>query len=112
MNVENSLNPNKRTTDDRYYGHNANNADKRAVMVTGNMETIRNQDESNITYNSLDMSNNEGEFDHDAAKNNVECVLLALLITNLKPDIDDNKAINKELNKANMVLTHKLGKYK
>ncbi|GJZ17353.1 hypothetical protein Tco_0553476 [Tanacetum coccineum] len=70
--------------------------------------------EENLEFNSdeEDMSNNEGEVEHDAEHNDEERVLLASLITNLKLDIDENKRINKDMKKANRVLSHELAKYK
>ncbi|GKC44952.1 retrovirus-related pol polyprotein from transposon TNT 1-94 [Tanacetum coccineum] len=70
------------------------------------------KDDSNINHDSAYMNPCEGEVDWDTKKNDKEHALLALLIKNLKLDIDESKKINKYLKKVNAVLTLKLTKYK
>ncbi|GJX24188.1 hypothetical protein Tco_0228633 [Tanacetum coccineum] len=69
------------------------------------------KDDSNITPDSLDMCNDEGKVDQDTAQEE-ERDLLALLIENMKIEIDESKKINKELKKANMSLNSELKRYK
>ncbi|GKF31706.1 hypothetical protein Tco_0101504, partial [Tanacetum coccineum] len=68
----------------------------------------KEQGDTNITIDSLDMSTN-GEMvnrdDDDLAK---ECVSLASLINKLKCEIDDNKNCNKLLESSNKTLVDKL----
>ncbi|GKG17990.1 hypothetical protein Tco_0372288, partial [Tanacetum coccineum] len=64
--------------------------------------------DSNVTPDSPDMCDN----DIQDYQNDVECdderVALANLIANLKLDVDENKKIQKKLNKANATLTQEL----
>ncbi|GJX33259.1 hypothetical protein Tco_0243114 [Tanacetum coccineum] len=53
--------------------------------------------DSNITYDSSNMNNNEEEVDQDDEKYQDECVLLALLIENMKLEIDERKKIKENV---------------
>ncbi|GKE39156.1 hypothetical protein Tco_1462561 [Tanacetum coccineum] len=64
--------------------------------------------DSNTTHDSLNMCNNEFEYYQNADDHEVERVMLANLIANLKLDIDENKNIQKQLRKENASLTHEL----
>ncbi|GKA30079.1 hypothetical protein Tco_0716324 [Tanacetum coccineum] len=68
--------------------------------------------DSNVIPNSSDMCDNEGNDDQNAEEPENERVLLASLIANLKLDVDEDKKIQKQLNKANTSLTQELDKYK
>ncbi|GJW45663.1 hypothetical protein Tco_0077309 [Tanacetum coccineum] len=57
---------------------------------------------------SPDMCNDDIKTDQNAKECDDERVALANLISNLKLDIDENKKIQKQLNKANASLTHEL----
>ncbi|GJV52339.1 hypothetical protein Tco_1448080 [Tanacetum coccineum] len=61
--------------------------------------------DSNVTHGSSYINNNEWRVDHNAKEYENECVLFASLIANLKPDVDENKKIQKQLKKANSSLT-------
>nr|GEY30001.1 hypothetical protein [Tanacetum cinerariifolium] len=54
-----------------------------------------------------DIPNEQNDVDSDD-----ERVALANLIANLKPDVDENKKIQKQLKKANTILTQELKEYK
>ncbi|GJS97698.1 hypothetical protein Tco_0804666 [Tanacetum coccineum] len=64
--------------------------------------------DSNVTYTSSDICNNEEEVDQNTKQHEDKCVLLASLVTNLKLDIDENRKIHKQLKKANTYLTQEL----
>ncbi|GKD40389.1 hypothetical protein Tco_1260596 [Tanacetum coccineum] len=64
--------------------------------------------DSNVTHDSPDMCDIEIQTDHNAVECDDERVALANLIENLKLDIDENKTIQKQLNKANTSLTQEL----
>nr|GEZ64814.1 hypothetical protein [Tanacetum cinerariifolium] len=68
------------------------------------------QDEHNVIIDSLDMSYDREQIDHndDDADLVNECELLASLIEKLKCEIDDNKKRNKFLETSNKVLVEKL----
>ncbi|GJS52849.1 hypothetical protein Tco_0626211 [Tanacetum coccineum] len=68
--------------------------------------------DSNVTTDSSDMCDNEGQVDQNVEELEVEHVLLASLIANFKLDIDKNKKSQKQLKKANMFLTEELEKSK
>ncbi|GJY79164.1 hypothetical protein Tco_0484965 [Tanacetum coccineum] len=63
------------------------------------------KDDSNVTFDSPDMCDNDIQTDQNA---NDERIALANLIANLKLDIDENKMIQKQLKKANASLTQEL----
>ncbi|GJS26410.1 retrovirus-related pol polyprotein from transposon TNT 1-94 [Tanacetum coccineum] len=63
------------------------------------------QDDSNVTPDSLDMCDNDIQTDQNAED---ERVALANLISNLKLDVDENKKIQKQLKKANTSLAYEL----
>ncbi|GKB13392.1 hypothetical protein Tco_0847315 [Tanacetum coccineum] len=69
------------------------------------------KDDINITLDSSDMCNDEGEIDQNTTEEE-ERALLASLIANLKLEIHENKKINKDLKKANMSLNSELMRYK
>nr|GEW96017.1 hypothetical protein [Tanacetum cinerariifolium] len=71
---------------------------------------VMQKDDRNITPDSSNMCNDEGEVDHDTTAE--ESALLASLIANLKLEIDGNKRINKDPEKANMSLNSELTRYK
>ncbi|GJZ40310.1 hypothetical protein Tco_0586873 [Tanacetum coccineum] len=64
--------------------------------------------DSNVIPNSSDMCDNEGKADQNAKENVDERVVLANLIANLKLDTDENKKIQKQLEKENASLAHEL----
>ncbi|GJT70705.1 hypothetical protein Tco_1029991 [Tanacetum coccineum] len=67
------------------------------------------QGDTNITTDSLDMSNNGGEADQDDDDDLArECDLLASLIEKLKCEIDESKDRNKLLESSNKTLVDKL----
>ncbi|GJZ55401.1 hypothetical protein Tco_0610594 [Tanacetum coccineum] len=68
------------------------------------------QGDTNITTDSLDMSNNRGEVDHDEDDDALtrEHDLLASLIEKLKCEIDESKDRNKLLESLNKILVDKL----
>ncbi|GKB91932.1 retrovirus-related pol polyprotein from transposon TNT 1-94, partial [Tanacetum coccineum] len=74
-----------------------------------NVTYLKEHGDTNITTDSLDMSNNGGEADPnedgDFAR---ECDLLASLIDKLKCEIDDSKNRNKLLESSNKTLLDKL----
>nr|GEZ75761.1 hypothetical protein [Tanacetum cinerariifolium] len=63
------------------------------------------KDDSDVTPDSLDMCGNDIQTDQNVED---ERVALANLIENLKLDVDKNKKIQKQLNKANTLLAHEL----
>nr|GFA02422.1 hypothetical protein [Tanacetum cinerariifolium] len=63
------------------------------------------QDDSNVTPNSPDMCDNDIQTDKNTED---ERVALANLIANLKPNVHENKKIQKQLKKANASLAHEL----
>ncbi|GJV21513.1 hypothetical protein Tco_1370533 [Tanacetum coccineum] len=67
---------------------------------------------SNVTTDSSDMSDNEGQVDQNVEELEDERVLLASLIANFKLDIDKNKKSQNQLKKANTFLTQELEKSK
>nr|GEW01979.1 hypothetical protein [Tanacetum cinerariifolium] len=72
-------------------------------------EGIDEQGDTNIPTDSLDMSNNGGEADHDEYDDLArERDLLASLIDKLKYEIDENKNHNKPLELSNKTLVDKL----
>ncbi|GJY90164.1 zf-CCHC domain-containing protein [Tanacetum coccineum] len=68
--------------------------------------------DSNVTLDSSDMCDNEGQANQNAKEPEDERVLLASLITNFKLDIDENKKSQKQLKKANTFPTQELEKSK
>ncbi|GKB03359.1 hypothetical protein Tco_0831448 [Tanacetum coccineum] len=64
--------------------------------------------DSNVIPNSPDMCDNEIQTDHNVVECDDEHVALATLITDLKPDIDENKTTQKQLKKAVASLTQEL----
>ncbi|GKA92759.1 hypothetical protein Tco_0814684, partial [Tanacetum coccineum] len=64
--------------------------------------------DSNVIPDSPDMCDNDIHTDQNAVECNDERVVLANLIENLKLDVDENKKIQKQLNKANTSLAHEL----
>ncbi|GKD70130.1 hypothetical protein Tco_1324220 [Tanacetum coccineum] len=65
-------------------------------------------DDSNVISNSLDMCDNDIQNDQNDIECDDERVALANLIANLKLVVDENKKIQKQLNKANATLTQEL----
>ncbi|GJV76158.1 hypothetical protein Tco_1507742 [Tanacetum coccineum] len=70
---------------------------------------VMEKDDSNVTPNSSDMSDDGEKVDQDVEK---ERVLLASLIEDFKPDINENKKIQKQLKKANTSLTQEINESK
>ncbi|GJW50909.1 hypothetical protein Tco_0092260 [Tanacetum coccineum] len=64
--------------------------------------------DSNVILGSSDMCDNDNQADQNAKECDVEHVVLANLIANLKLDTDENKNIQKQLKKANTSLSHEL----
>nr|GEU91329.1 hypothetical protein [Tanacetum cinerariifolium] len=65
-------------------------------------------DDSNVIPDSPDMCTDDIQNDQNDVESDDERVALANLITNLKFDVDENKKIQKQLNKANTTLAHEL----
>ncbi|GJU60773.1 retrovirus-related pol polyprotein from transposon TNT 1-94 [Tanacetum coccineum] len=93
--------------DDDNYNVFANDKEHPEQPESVDVTYLKEHGDTNITTDSLDMSNNEGEADQDEdlAK---ERVLLASLIDKLKCEIDDNKNRNKLLESSNKTLVDKL----
>ncbi|GJT92532.1 hypothetical protein Tco_1081377 [Tanacetum coccineum] len=68
--------------------------------------------DSNVIPDSSDMCDNEGKANQNAEEYEDKRVVLANLIANLKLDTDENKKIQKQLNKVNASLTHELNEFK
>nr|GEX67303.1 hypothetical protein [Tanacetum cinerariifolium] len=66
---------------------------------------LMEKDDSNVTPNSPDMCDNDIQTDKNTED---ERVALANLIANLKPNVHENKKIQKQLKKANASLAHEL----
>nr|GEU99274.1 hypothetical protein [Tanacetum cinerariifolium] len=64
--------------------------------------------DSNVIPDSPDMCDNDIQNDQTAVECDDERVALAILIANLKLDVDENKKIQKQLKKANKTLAHEL----
>ncbi|GJY81227.1 putative reverse transcriptase domain-containing protein [Tanacetum coccineum] len=64
--------------------------------------------DSNVISDSPDMCDNDIPIDQSTEECDDERAALANLIANLELDIDENKKIQKQLNKANASLTHEL----
>ncbi|GKB62742.1 hypothetical protein Tco_0918928 [Tanacetum coccineum] len=74
-----------------------------------NITYLKEHGDTNITTDSLDMSNNEGEADQDEDEDLArERDLLASLIDKLKCEIDDSKNRNNLLESSNKTLVDKL----
>nr|GFB87425.1 hypothetical protein [Tanacetum cinerariifolium] len=69
------------------------------------------KEKRNITSDTSDMCNDEGDINKDTTEEE-ERALLASLITNLKLKIDENKKINKDMKNENMSLNRELKRYK
>nr|GEV64946.1 hypothetical protein [Tanacetum cinerariifolium] len=110
---------------DKHYGQFWN---QRTVTVDGAKKTIDKEHSeqpkfindtyvvetvnSNVTPDSSDMCDNEGQADQNAKEPKDERVLLTSLIANFKLDIDENKKTQKQLKKANTYLTQVIKKSK
>ncbi|GJU87182.1 retrovirus-related pol polyprotein from transposon TNT 1-94 [Tanacetum coccineum] len=64
--------------------------------------------DSNVISDSSDMCDNDIQDDQNDVECDDQCITLANLIANLKPDVDENKKIQKQLKKANATLTQEL----
>nr|GFB21175.1 hypothetical protein [Tanacetum cinerariifolium] len=65
-------------------------------------------DDSNVTYDSPDMCEDDIQNEQNGVESDDERVALANLIVNLKLDVDENKKIQKQLKKANTTLAQEL----
>nr|GEU84714.1 hypothetical protein [Tanacetum cinerariifolium] len=65
-------------------------------------------DDSNVIPDSLDMCEDDSHNDQNDVESDDERVMLANLIANLKLDVDENKKIQKQLKKANTILSQEL----
>nr|GFA81734.1 hypothetical protein [Tanacetum cinerariifolium] len=65
-------------------------------------------DDSNVTPDSPDMCEDDIQNEQNDVESDDERVALSNLIINLKLDVDENKKIQKQLNKANTTLTQEL----
>nr|GEW48472.1 hypothetical protein [Tanacetum cinerariifolium] len=65
-------------------------------------------DDSNVIPDSPDMCEDDIQNDQNDVESDDERVALANLIVNLKLDVDENKKIQKQLNKANTTLAQEL----
>ncbi|GKC75755.1 hypothetical protein Tco_1126529, partial [Tanacetum coccineum] len=75
-----------------------------SISNTYVVETV----DSNVTPDSPDMCDNDIQNDQNAVECDDECVALANLIANLKVDVDEKKKTQKQLKKANALLTQEL----
>nr|GEW41249.1 integrase, catalytic region, zinc finger, CCHC-type, peptidase aspartic, catalytic [Tanacetum cinerariifolium] len=83
--------------------------DAESLQKSINVTYLDEQGDTNIPTDSLDMSNNGGEVDHDEYDDLArERDLLAFLIDKLKCEIDENKNHNKPLELSNKTLVDKL----
>ncbi|GJZ00117.1 hypothetical protein Tco_0517546 [Tanacetum coccineum] len=73
---------------------------------------VMEKNDSNITFDSSDMSHNVRKVDQHATKHENERVLVASSIEKLKSNIEANKEIQKDLQKVNTSLTKEHDKYK
>ncbi|GJY19890.1 hypothetical protein Tco_0392456 [Tanacetum coccineum] len=73
---------------------------------------VMEKNDSNITFDSSDMSHNVRKVDQHATKHENERVLVASSIEKLKANIEANKEIQKDLQKVNTSLTKEHDKYK
>nr|GFA18832.1 hypothetical protein [Tanacetum cinerariifolium] len=69
-------------------------------------------DDINVISDSPDMCEDDIQNEKNDVDSDDEHVALANLIANLKPDVDENKKIQKQLKKANTTLTQELKEYK
>nr|GEU93026.1 Gag-Pol polyprotein [Tanacetum cinerariifolium] len=65
-------------------------------------------DDSNVILDSPDMCEDDIQNDQNDVESDHECVALANLIAHFKLDVDENKKIQKQLNKANTTLAQEL----
>ncbi|GKC16362.1 hypothetical protein Tco_1013144, partial [Tanacetum coccineum] len=85
---------------------------QRTVIVDGVREIVGSQVDSNVIPDSPNICDNDIQNDQNAVEYNDEHVALANLIANLKLDVDENKKIQNQLNKANTSLAHELKEHK
>ncbi|GJZ49105.1 hypothetical protein Tco_0603295 [Tanacetum coccineum] len=71
-----------------------------------------NENNSNIIYDIPDMDPNRGEEDHDDVDNEQEHALFALVLNNLKWEVENYTKVNREAQQANALLTRELERYK
>ncbi|GKB20347.1 hypothetical protein Tco_0854270 [Tanacetum coccineum] len=69
---------------------------------------VMEKNDSNVIPDSPNMCDNDNQSDQNVEAYDDERVALANLIANLKLDIDENKNIQKQLKKANALLTQEL----
>ncbi|GJY20166.1 hypothetical protein Tco_0392732 [Tanacetum coccineum] len=87
----------------------ANDREHHEQLESINVRYLKEHGDTNITTDSLDMSNNRGEADQDEDEDLArECDLLAFLIDKLKCEIDDSKNRNKILELSNKTLADRL----
>ncbi|GJZ65047.1 hypothetical protein Tco_0621743 [Tanacetum coccineum] len=95
--------------DDDNYNVFANEKQHLEQPESVNVTYLKEHGDTNITTDSLDMSNNRGEADQDEDEDLArERDLLASLIDKLKCKIDDSKNRNKLLESSNKTLVDKL----
>ncbi|GJT78762.1 hypothetical protein Tco_1045487 [Tanacetum coccineum] len=95
--------------DDDNYNVFANDREHPEQPESINVTYLNEHGDTNITTDSLDMSNNGGEADHDEDEDlAIECDLLASLIDKLKCEVNDSKNRNKLLESSNKTLVDKL----
>ncbi|GKC76379.1 hypothetical protein Tco_1127153 [Tanacetum coccineum] len=95
--------------DDDNYNVFANDREHPEQPESINVTYLKEHGDTNITTDSLDMSNNGGEADQDEDEDlAIERYLLASIINKLKCEIDDNKNHNKLLKSSNKTLVDKL----
>ncbi|GJU59980.1 reverse transcriptase domain-containing protein [Tanacetum coccineum] len=95
--------------DDDNYNVFANDREHPEQPESINVTYLNEHGDTNITTDSLDMSNNGGEADQDEDEDlAIERDLLASLIDKLKCEINDSKNRNKLLESSNKTLVDKL----
>ncbi|GJR09753.1 hypothetical protein Tco_0792405 [Tanacetum coccineum] len=95
--------------DDDNYNVFANDKEHPEQPGSVNVTYLNEHNDTNITTDSLDMSNNGGRADQDEDEDLArERDLLAFLIKKLKCEIDENKDLTKLLESSNKTLVDKL----
>ncbi|GKF31094.1 hypothetical protein Tco_0100892 [Tanacetum coccineum] len=85
------------------YSEQSESISNTCVMETG---------DRNVILDSPNMYDNDIQNDQNDVECDDESVTLANLIANLKLDVDENKKIQKQLKKANIILAHELNECK
>nr|GFA79264.1 hypothetical protein [Tanacetum cinerariifolium] len=101
---------NKLSKVQNYVGYNvfANDLQHSEQSESVSSTCIVETNDSNVTPDSPDMCNNDIQNDQNDVDNDDERVALAILIANLKLDVDENKKIQKQLKNTNTTLAQEL----